>query len=193
MPAARGGAVSGQSGGGDGGVIGGAADPLGEAVRTLFSDLRLAGDGRPGSTDVGDDPGAQVFWGEAGRVEHGTRVHFGLWVFGQRVQRARYRAYGCPYTLACCEWLARRLCGAQLPPSSAAAGPAAEVLARAIGSPADWAATLAIPPVRLGRLLVIEDALRAALGGYLSAVAAPHNVAAAAHSSSPDESMTKPG
>jgi hypothetical protein len=32
-----------------------------------------------------------------------------------------------------------------------------------IGGPAEWAQKLRIPPARLGRLLVVEDALRAAL------------------------------
>ena len=69
----------------------------------------------------------------------------------------RYRAYGCPYTLATCEWLARRLPGQVLPQLSAAG------LATAVGGAAEWAERLAVPSDRLGRLLIIEDALRAAL------------------------------
>jgi hypothetical protein len=33
------------------------------------------------------------------------------------------------------------------------------------GSPADWAGKFAVPTEKLGRLLVVEDALRAALEG----------------------------
>ena len=62
--------------------------------------------------------------------------------------QARYRAYGCPYTLAACEWLATRL------ESAGGSG---------LGAPADWAQQLKIPQARLGRLLVVEDALIAAL------------------------------
>lgn len=134
-----------------------AGDPLGPAVRTLFRELRLAGDIGTGRA------GERVLRGEAGRTEHGTRVRFSLRLAaGGRVREARYRAYGCPYTLACCEWLARRLGGARLPRPSAQRS-AAQRLARAVGEPAQWALALGIPPARLGRLLVIEDALRAAV------------------------------
>jgi hypothetical protein len=67
---------------------------------------------------------------------------------GPQLVEVRYCAYGCPHTLAACEWLAQRL----------------ESGARdLIGGPADWAQQLQIPPAKMGRLLVIEDALRAAL------------------------------
>lgn len=130
-------------------------DPLGHAVRALFSDLSLAGEAEPGSA------AERLLCGEAGRIEHGTRVRFTLRVMGQSVRAVRYRAYGCPYTLACCEWLARRLSGTRLPERATA--PLAGGLGSTVGAPADWAAALDIPPARLGRLLVIEDALRAAL------------------------------
>jgi hypothetical protein len=32
------------------------------------------------------------------------------------------------------------------------------------GSPAQWMEKFAVPPEKLGRLLIVEDALRAALG-----------------------------
>ena len=71
-----------------------------------------------------------------------------LHLLGGRLVEVRYRAYGCPHTLAACEWLAQRL----------------ESGGRdSIGGPADWAAQLSIPPAKLGRLLVVEDALAAAL------------------------------
>jgi hypothetical protein len=115
-------------------------DPLGAEVRRLFAALRHSGE--PSGT-------APVVYGEAGRERHGTRVRFMLQLAGGRVLQARYRAYGCPYTLAACEWLATRL----------------ETTGRgSLGAPADWAQQLQIPPERLGRLLVVEDALIAALG-----------------------------
>jgi hypothetical protein len=139
-------------------------DPLGQHVRTLFRELSHAGD----LSEVSQSgqlsgplrhekvPGA-VLQGQAGQVAQGTRVRFSLRVAGHRIVQARYRAYGCPYTLATCEWLARRLEGAELPQLTA------EGLSVRIGFPADWAATLGVPAERLGRLLVIEDALHAAL------------------------------
>jgi hypothetical protein len=114
-------------------------DPLGPEVRRLFGALRHAGE--PAGTGT-------VVQGEAGREQRGTRVRFMLQVSGERVLQARYRAYGCPYTLATCEWLAARL-------ESAGRG--------SLGAPADWARQLDIPQARLGRLLVVEDALIAAL------------------------------
>lgn len=130
------------------------SDPLGEPLRSLFSQLEHAG-------ELAAVPNrslqSRVLRGRAGRRALGTQVHFGLQLAGLRIERARYRTYGCPYTLATCEWLARRLEGAQLPELSAAG------LAHCIGAPADWAAQLGIAPERLGRLLVIEDALQAAV------------------------------
>lgn len=114
-------------------------DPLGAQVRQLFGALRHAGE---------PDGTGPVVYGEAGRERHGTRVRFVLQLAGSRVLQARYRAYGCPYTLAACEWLATRL-------ESAGRG--------SLGAPADWAQQLRIPQARLGRLLVVEDALIAAL------------------------------
>ena len=126
------------------------ADPLSPRVRSLFQDLRQAG-------EVSAVAGGVVRKGEAGRARHGTRVRFSLRLDGCSVVEARYRAYGCPYTLAACEWLARRLQGMQLPALSG------QGLAEAVGAPADWAEALGVPAARLGRLLVIEDALRAAV------------------------------
>lgn len=137
-----------------------ASDPLGPEVRRLFAALRHAGEatgaeaaggeaapGR-GSTAAVEGSALRIVCGEAGQQQRGTRVRFMLYLRGERLVEVRYRAYGCPYTLAVCEWLAQRL----------------ERGGRdSIGGPADWAAQLSIPPARLGRLLVVEDALTAAL------------------------------
>jgi hypothetical protein len=123
------------------------ADPLGPAVRALFADLRHAGDAPPGDAAAAGVAAERMVCGEAGREQRGTRVRFMLRLAGERLLQVRYRAYGCPYTLAACEWLAQRL----------------ESTGRAsIGGPADWARDLSVPPARLGRLLVVEDALTAA-------------------------------
>jgi hypothetical protein len=119
----------------------GAGDPLGAQVRGLFAALRHAGE--PAATGT-----ARVLCGEAGREQRGTRVRFMLRLDGERLVEVRYRAYGCPHTLAACEWLATLL----------------ERGGRdSIGGAAEWAPQLGIPPAKLGRLLVVEDALRAAL------------------------------
>ena len=151
------------------------ADPLAPAVRQLFAALTHAGGPTseafsaaeastaaapcaatgasaaaraPAATRPQDDHSLWVS-GEAGRERHGTRVRFMLRLQGRRLREVRYRAYGCPHTLAACEWLARRLEGGQI--------------GERPGAPADWAQQLQIPPAKLGRLLVVEDALMAAL------------------------------
>ena len=63
---------------------------------------------------------------------------------------ARFQALGCPHTLATASWLTQQLVGRSrrnLQP----------------GTPAEWARNLGVPVERLGRLLVLEDALHAAL------------------------------
>jgi cysteine desulfurase len=80
----------------------------------------------------------------------GTRVHFQLQCRGGRIERASHRSYGCPYTLAVADWLAGQL------PGRSTTDPG-------LGGPLEWASALAVPPERLGRLLVIEDALNLAL------------------------------
>jgi hypothetical protein len=120
-------------------------DPLNGQVRRLFASLTHAA-GCP----VEPAPpglGLQV-QGEAGRERRGTRVSFILGVQGNRIVWARYRAYGCPHTLAVCEWLAGRLESEQ---------------GAALGTAADWAQALDVPASKLGRLLVVEDALQSAL------------------------------
>lgn len=116
-------------------------DPLPAAVREAFSALNHAGDLSPGA--------GRPLCGEAGSVAEGTQVRFQLRVVEGRISEARFRAYGCPYTLATCNWLAGRLPGLTL----------AQL---ATESPQQWSGVLGVPVDRLTRLLTIEDALRAA-------------------------------
>jgi len=91
-----------------------------------------------------------VVSGEAGGPKDETWVRFHLLVEGDTVKDARVQAFGCPHTLDVAGWLSREVRGRTreaLPP----------------GSPADWAASRSVPVEKLGRLLVIEDALRACL------------------------------
>ncbi len=89
--------------------------------------------------------------GQAGREADGAAVRFELQIGGGSVKNARFSAYGCPHTLAVTAWLREALEGARMESFSA-------------GTPAEWAEKFAVPPEKLGRLLVVEDALRAALG-----------------------------
>ena len=84
--------------------------------------------------------------GEAGGPGQEVWVRFRLAVRDGGVKSALFKAYGCPHTLAVAAWVAERLRGrgrADLAP----------------GTPAEWAETLAVPVEKLGRLLVVEDAL----------------------------------
>jgi cysteine desulfurase len=88
--------------------------------------------------------------GRAGRQADGAQVFFELRTGGEIVKSARFSAYGCPHTLAVTAWICEVLEGARL-----ADGPP--------GTPADWAEKFAVPAEKLGRLLIVEDALRAAM------------------------------
>ena len=88
--------------------------------------------------------------GSAGQRAEGTAVSFELEIAGEFVKNARFHAYGCPHTLAVVGWLCEVLEGARL-----AAGPP--------GAPTEWAKKFDVPAEKLGRLLIVEDALRAAL------------------------------
>jgi cysteine desulfurase len=90
---------------------------------------------------------ATLVQGEAGDADAETWVRFRLLTARDTVKEARVQAFGCPHTIEVATWLCRELQGR----SRAALVP---------GAPAQWAAKHAVPVEKLGRLLVIEDALR---------------------------------
>ncbi len=98
--------------------------------------------------------GEQRLSGQAGGVEEGTWVRFELLVGPDTVKEARFKLLGCPHTMDTTRWLCEQLPGR----SRAAAQP---------GTPAEWAAARAVPVEKLGRLLVVEDALRACLARWV--------------------------
>jgi cysteine desulfurase len=131
-----------------------------EAVRREVTRLRALS---PASEASGDDPKAAaatggaasrssretvVLTGEAGGPGQDTWVRFHLSIAGDIVKSARFKAYGCPHTLNVAQWLTDRLAGRRRDEGVP-------------GNPAGWAETLGVPVERLGRLLVVEDALLA--------------------------------
>ena len=85
--------------------------------------------------------------GEAGSPAQEAWIRFHLKVEGDAVKDARFQAYGCPHTLAVTAWLTGRLPGRKrddLVPET----------------PRAWAEALEVPVEKLGRLLIVEDALR---------------------------------
>jgi cysteine desulfurase len=107
----------------------------------------------PGWTARAASTGAAVVSGEAGGPEQETWVRFQLLVAGDIVKDARFQAVGCPHTMDVGGWLCGELRGRR----RAALLP---------GAPADWAASRSVPVEKLGRLLLIEDALRECLSHW---------------------------
>ncbi len=95
-------------------------------------------------------PGRSAVSGEAGARGQDTWIRFHLLIEGNDVKDARFQAYGCPHTLAVAEWVANELPGRRRD-------------ALQPGVPVDWAKSHGVPVEKLGRLLVIEDAVQACL------------------------------
>lgn len=88
-----------------------------------------------------------VVTGVAGEKAHGARVEFDLRLRDGRVERARFRAYGCPHTIAAASWVAEQAEGRDLDEKGWL-------------DPHDLADMLELPRHKLGVLLVVEDAFR---------------------------------
>jgi cysteine desulfurase len=114
-----------------------------EAIRREVMRLRALS---PAAEPPGVLTGPGELVGEAGGPGREAWIRFRLAVQDGRVKNALFKAYGCPHTLAVAAWVAERLRGrdrADLAP----------------GTPAEWAERLEVPVEKLGRLLVVEDAL----------------------------------
>ena len=118
-----------------------------QGVRSRFASL-------PGAGDLPQAAGTVVS-GEAAALDRLAWVRFTARIDGGRIVDCRFRAFGCPHTLAAASIAAERLRGAtpaDPPPLDAG------MLERELEAPAE----------KRGRLLVVEDALR----GLLSAARA---------------------
>jgi len=122
-------------------------DRYSHRVRELFATAPRAGSLAPGRGEIRS--------GEAVALERGAWVRFEARVEARVVTEARFRAWGCPHLLAACALAAERLEG-----SVPGAAPGVDA--------ATLAADLDVPADKLGRLLVVEDAVTA-----LAADAAP--------------------
>jgi cysteine desulfurase len=129
------------------------------AVRAEVRRLRALSPAAGGSAGEGFGPahasgsGGATVSGEAGGPGQESWVRFHLQVAGDIVKDARFKAFGCPHTMDVAAWLCGELRGRR----RAALIP---------GTPATWAATRGVPVEKLGRLLVVEDALRACLSHW---------------------------
>jgi cysteine desulfurase len=95
-------------------------------------------------------PDRPAVTGEAGAAGQDTWIRFHLLVADGVVKDARFQAYGCPHTVSVAAWIAKELPGRRR-----------ETLQP--GTPADWATAHGVPIEKLGRLLVVEDAVQACL------------------------------
>lgn len=90
---------------------------------------------------------SDVYRGGAGGRDRGAEVLFTARIQENRIEQIRFRAYGCPHTIAAASWLTERLSGAA-------------VQSLTTLSWREMEAALAVPLEKRGRLLILEDALR---------------------------------
>lgn len=98
-------------------------------------------------------PGAGVVQARAGDREQGAEVLLQARVEAGQAAELRFRAFGCPHFIAAASWLTDRLRGAT----------------RSGFEDWDWreaATALEVPPAKFGRLLVLQDAVRALAGNW---------------------------
>jgi NifU-like protein involved in Fe-S cluster formation len=105
----------------------------------------------PGAGSLPSGAG-HVVAGEAIALDRGAWVRFEARIEGGRVVDCAFRAFGCPHTLAAA---ALAVAALRARPVAAALEVDAARLARELDAPAE----------KMGRLLVVEDALRALIGG----------------------------
>jgi NifU-like protein involved in Fe-S cluster formation len=92
--------------------------------------------------------GEGVIKGVAGSVAQGTMFVLSARVTGDRIEAVRFEAYGCPHCIAAGSWLTERLVG----------------LSESELRQWRWRAAddaLEFPPEKRGRLLILEDAVKA--------------------------------
>lgn len=103
--------------------------------------------------NVGRLTAPDTFAGAAGRVSQGVRFELSARAVQGRICELRFVAYGCPHCIAAGSWLSERLQGATRQ----------DLL--------EWrwleaAEALDVPAEKRGRLLLLEDAVRALASGW---------------------------
>lgn len=98
-------------------------------------------------------PADQWVSGRAGKRRTGSEVVFYLRIIAGQIHDALFEAYGCPHTIAAAEYMAERIIGR---PVDQAMQETPQQLADELGLPAE----------KLGRALIVEDAINAALAAW---------------------------
>jgi NifU-like protein involved in Fe-S cluster formation len=109
-------------------------EPYSERVRELFA--------RPDHAGDLENPDARVHIDD-----QGVRIALTVRCDGDAIERLRFRAWGCPHVLAAAESFCREFEGRP-------------VVALRTFSVADILRSLSVPREKLGRILVIEEAVR---------------------------------
>ena len=94
------------------------------------------------------EAGESVLRGTAGSIAQGTMFALSARIAADRIEAVRFEAYGCPHCIAAGSWLSERLVGLNR-----------EQLCAWRWRDADQA--LQFPLEKRGRLLILEDAVRA--------------------------------
>ena len=94
------------------------------------------------------DPAGDVVTGRAGRRDQGAEFVMSARIADDKIAAARFEAYGCPHCVAAGSWLSESLVGADRDRVSR-------------WSWRDLAEALEVPTAKRGRLLILEDAMRA--------------------------------
>jgi NifU-like protein involved in Fe-S cluster formation len=94
------------------------------------------------------EAGEGVIQGVAGSIAQGTMFALSARLGGERIEAVRFEAYGCPHCIAAGSWLSERLVGLTQPELRAWRWREADQALR-------------FPLEKRGRLLILEDAVRA--------------------------------
>ncbi|MCX5592428.1 iron-sulfur cluster assembly scaffold protein [Alcaligenes endophyticus] len=101
-----------------------------------------------GVLDIQQD---NVVWAQAGTHEQGALVHVYLqWSAQNTIEQARFKAYGCPCTIAAVSCLVSQLTGLDVAQAKAL-------------SAGNWAAALQLPPIKLHCAMLAKEAVTTAL------------------------------
>jgi hypothetical protein len=117
-------------------------------VRRVHTQLWSQSPARPAPLAATAAAAGMTSLGEAGSRQSGTWVRFALQSAGGFVKEARVQVFGCPHTAAACQLVAGRVQGQAL-------------TALQPGTPEEWRVAVGAPVEKLGRMLIIEDALAA--------------------------------
>lgn len=98
--------------------------------------------------NIASDQNELALRGEGGSVPSGVWIEFQLELAQQIIQKAQFRAFGCPHTIALASWLTEQLVGQELTQDYSL-------------DKEEITNVLELPVEKMRSVLVAEDALRA--------------------------------